>query len=110
MHPAVREHERCVRQPLAQHVILIDRQVVAVARIDLQQSDAAALELELLEALDHHLGVAPTAAAADVGERGFGLAPHRFGMGSAHGVDQGRLARRAAPARNSRARATPNAR
>ena len=92
VHPAVREHELGVRQPLAQRVVLIDRQVVAVARIDLEQADAAALELQFLEALDHHLGVVAAAAAAHVGERGRGLAPHRLGMGAAHGVDQRRLA------------------
>src|SRR6516162_1281194 len=48
----------CIQPCVAQDVVLIDRQVVAVARIDLEQSDAAALELELLETLDHHLGVA----------------------------------------------------
>ena len=42
---ALREDQLGVGQVVAQHVILIDRQVIAVPRIDLHQSDAAALEL-----------------------------------------------------------------
>ena len=79
-------------QILAQHVVLIDRQVIGVARIDFHQSDAAALELQLAHALDHDIGVAPVAAVADVLDRDLDLPAHRFGVGAAHRVDQGRLA------------------
>ena len=65
VHEAVGEHQLGVREALAQHVVLVDRQVVVVPGIDLDQPDAAALE-PLLEALDHDLGIAAVAAVPDV--------------------------------------------
>src|SRR6266480_4749406 len=63
-----------------------------MAGVDLDQADAAALELELLETLDHDLGVFAVAAVAYVGERIGAFAPAGFRMGAAHGEDEGRLA------------------
>src|SRR6516162_3125844 len=51
------EHEFGVGKRLLQHVVLVDREIIAVARVDLDEPDAAALELELLEPLDHDFGV-----------------------------------------------------
>ena len=41
------EHELGVRQLLAQRVVLVDRHVIAVARVDLHQPDAALLQLQV---------------------------------------------------------------
>ena len=89
---ALGEDQLDVGQAFAQHVVLVDRQVVAVARIDLHQPDAAALELELAQALDHHLGVLAVAAVAHVLDGDRDLPAHRFGVRAAHGIDHGRLA------------------
>jgi hypothetical protein len=56
------------------------------------EPDAAALELQFAQALDHDIRIAPVAAVADVLDSDLDLAAHRFGMGAAHRVDQGRLA------------------
>src|SRR5205807_8298118 len=56
------KNELRVGQRLAQHVVLVDRQIIAVPRVDLDEPDAAALELELLEALDHDFGIFSAAA------------------------------------------------
>jgi hypothetical protein len=63
-----------------------------VTRVDLDQADASALELELLEALDHDLGIFSAAAVPHVGQGIGAFAPAGFGVGAAHGKDQGRLA------------------
>ena len=42
--------------------LLVDRKVVLVTCIDLDEPDAAALELELLDAPDHHFGISAVAA------------------------------------------------
>ena len=70
VHEALGEHELGIGQRFAQHVVLVDRQIVVVARVHLDEPDAAALELEFLEALDHDLGIFAAAAVAHVGERG----------------------------------------
>ena len=94
----------------AQHVVLVDRQIIVVARVDLHQADAAALELELLEALDHHLGIFAVAAVAHVGQ-GVGAFPPRRPRHACRPWRRSASARRrAAPARRTRARATPNGR
>ena len=97
-------------QPPLERLVLVDRHVVLVARIDLQEPDAAALEAEFDDAVRHHLGILAAAAAAHVGERRRGLAPHRLRMGAAHGIDERRLAFAAAPRRSSTAHAIPNGR
>ena len=107
---ALGEHELRVGQLLAQHVVLIDRQVVVVPRIDLHQADAAALELELAQALDHHLGVAAVAAVAHVLDRDLDLPAHRLGVRAAHRIDHGRLAFERHQHVAARARAIPNGR
>src|SRR5262249_34378257 len=56
------------------------------------EPDAAALELELLEPLDHDFGILAAAAVADVGQRVRAFAPAGLGVGAAHGEDQRRLA------------------
>src|SRR5262245_3898874 len=71
-----------VGQIFAQHLILIHRQIVAVARIDLHQADAAARQLELGEALHHHLGVLAVAAVAHVLDGHRHLPAHRLRMRS----------------------------
>ena len=81
-----------IGQILAQHVVLIDRQVIGVTRIDFHQADAAALEFELAQALDHDIRIASVAAVADVLDRDLDLPAHRLGMGAAHRVDQSRFA------------------
>ena len=77
---------------LAQRVVLVDRQVVAVARVDLHQPDAALLKLQLAQPLDHHLRVLAVAAVAHVLDRDLDVPAHRLGVGAAHRVDHGRLA------------------
>ena len=67
VHEALGKNELRVRQRLPQHVVLVDRQIIAVARVDLDKPDAATLELELLEPLDHDFGIFAAAAVADVG-------------------------------------------
>src|SRR5262245_56629108 len=62
--------------------------MIAVTRINLQEADAALVELELLYALDHHLGVLAAATVAHVGDRVRHLAPHGLAMGAAHRVDE----------------------
>ena len=89
---ALGEDELGVGQVVAQHVVLVDRQVVLVARVDLHQADAAALELQLAQPLDHDVGVAAVAAVAHVLDRDLDLPAHRLGMRAAHRVDQRRLA------------------
>ena len=86
------EHQLGVRQAGAQRVVLVDRHVIFMTRVDLHQPDAAAFELQFLEALDHHFGIAAVAAMAHVLDRDFDIAAHRFRMGAAHRVDHGRLA------------------
>ena len=81
-----------IGQILAQHVVLIDRQVIGVTRIDFHQADAAALEFELAQALDHDIRIASVAAMADVFDRDLDLPAHGFGVGAAHRVDQSRFA------------------
>src|SRR6266403_1015122 len=49
---AAGEHDLGLGQARPQVVILIDRHVILVARIELDQADAAAREPDLLEALD----------------------------------------------------------
>ena len=55
-----------VRQGLFEYVVLIDRQVIAEAWVDLKQADAAALQLQFLDAFDHDFGEAAAAAVTDV--------------------------------------------
>ena len=86
------EDEFGAGQAVAQHVELIDRQIIAVPRVDLHQSNTTAIELELAQALDHHLGVAAIAAVAHVLHRHVDAAAHGFRVRAAHGVDHGRLA------------------
>ncbi len=86
------EDEFRVGQVVAQHVVLVDRQIVLVPRVDLHQPDAAALELELADALDHHLRIAAVAAVAHVLDRHLDIAANGFGMGAAHRIDHRRLA------------------
>ena len=86
------EHELGVGQFLAQRVVLVDRHVVAVARVDLHQADAALLELQFAQPLDHHLRVLAVAAVAHVLDRDLDVAAHRFGVRAAHRIDHGRLA------------------
>ena len=62
--------------------------IVAVARIDLHQADAAALELQFADALDHDVGVAAAAAVAHVLDRDLDLPAHRLGVRAAHRIDQ----------------------
>ena len=57
-------------------------------RIDLHQADAAALEFQFADALDHDVGVAAVAAMAHVLDRDLDLPAHGFGMRAAHGIDQ----------------------
>ena len=92
VHPALREHELGARQALAQRVVLIDRQIVFVARVDFEEADTAALERQFLDAIDHHGGVLPATAAPHVRERSRRDTPHGLGMCAAHRVDQRRLA------------------
>ena len=66
VHEPVGEHELGVGQHLPQHVMLIDRQMVAMPGIDLEQTDPPPIKLELPDALGHHLGVAPAPALADI--------------------------------------------
>ncbi len=95
---------------VAQHVVLVDRQVVVVARVDLHQPDAAALELQLLQALDHDLGVVAAAAVAHVGERIGAFAPRRPRHACRPSRTPASARRRAAPPRRTRSRATPSGR
>ena len=81
---AAGEHDLGVGQAVAQIVVLVHRHVVLVARVDLDEPDARRGEPQLLDALDHHLGVAAAAALAHVGQRRLDLAAHRFRMGAAH--------------------------
>ena len=92
MEKALGEHQFRVGQILAQHVILVDRQIIAVPRVDLHQPDAAALEFQFAQPLDHDVGITAAAAVAHVLDRDLDLAAHRFGVGAAHRIDQGRLA------------------
>jgi hypothetical protein len=89
---ALGEDKLRVGQRPPQHVVLVDRQIIAVARVDLDEADAATLELELLEPLDHDLGIFAAAAVADVGQGVGAFAPASLGMGAAHGKNQRRLA------------------
>jgi hypothetical protein len=89
---AAREHQLGIWKLLAQHVVLVDRQIVGVARIDLHEPDATAFELELADALDHYLGIAPVAAVAHVVYRDLDLPPYRFRVRPAHGIDERGLA------------------
>ena len=86
------EHELGVGQFLAQRVVLVDRHVVAVARVDLHQADAALLQLQLAQPLDHHLRVLAVAAVAHVLDRDLDVAAHGFRVRAAHRIDHGRLA------------------
>ena len=63
---ALGEDELRVGQILAQHVVLVHRHVIAVARIDLHKPDAAALEFQFADASDHDIRIAPAAAVAHV--------------------------------------------
>ena len=92
VHDPLGEDDLGLRQALLQIVVLVDRQIVLVAGVDLQQADAAAFQAELPDALRHHLAVAPVAAGPHVGDRRRRLAPHRLDMGAAHAVDERRLA------------------
>ena len=87
---AAGEHDLGLGQAGPQVVILIDRHVILVARIDLDQADASAREADLLEALHHHLGVTSAAALPHVRQRGRDLAADRLGVGAAHREDQRR--------------------
>ena len=107
---ALGEDDLGVRQRLAQHVVLVDRQVVVVARVDLDQADAATLELELLEPLDHDLGIFAVAAVPHVGQGVGAFAPAGFGVGAAHGEDHGRLAVERHQHVGARSHAIPNGR
>ncbi len=89
---ALGEDEFGVRQVMSKYAILIDRHVVIVARIDLHQPYATALELQLTQTLHHNVRVAAVAAVANVLDRNLDLPPHRFRMRAAHRVDQRRLA------------------
>ena len=89
---ALGEDELSVRQRVAQHVVLVDGKVVVMPRVDLDQADASTLELELLEPLDHDLGIFSAAAVPHVGQGVGAFAPAGFGVGAAHGEHQGRLA------------------
>src|SRR4029079_75016 len=89
---AAREHQLCVGKPLAQHIVMVDRQIVGMTRIDLHEPDATAFELELADALDHYLGIAPVAAVAHVVYRDLDLPPYRFRVRPAHGIDERGLA------------------
>ena len=86
------EDQLGIRQILAQHVVLVDRQIIRVPRIDLHQSNAAALKFQFADALDHDVGVAAVAAMADVLDGDLDLPAHGFGMRAAHGIDQGGIA------------------
>ena len=89
---ALGEDQLGVGQVVAQHVVLIDRQIIAMPRIDLHQPDAAALELQFAQAFHHDVGVAAAAAMAHVLDRDLDLPAHRFGVRAAHRIDHGRLA------------------
>src|SRR5262249_41415508 len=89
--PAAGEDELGLRQPVFEHVVLVDRHVVLVARIDLEQADAALLQAELDDAVGDHRRVLPAAAAAHVGERRRDGPAHRLGMRAAHRIDQRRI-------------------
>jgi hypothetical protein len=89
---ALGEHQLGLGQILAQHVVLVDRQVIPVPRVDLHQADAAALEFQFADALDHDVGVAAAAAVAHVLDRDLDLPAYRLGVGAAHGIDQRGLA------------------
>ena len=92
VHPAFGEDELGIGQILAQHVELVDRQIVLVPWIDLEQADTPALQFQFADAVHHHVGIAPAAAAAHVRERRGRDAPHCLGMRAAHRIDQGRIA------------------
>ena len=91
MHKAFGEDELGLGQGLAQHIVLIDRQIIVVPRVDLEEADTAALELELLEPLDDDVGVFAAAAMAHVGQGIGAFAPAGLGVGAAHREDQRRF-------------------
>ncbi len=101
VHEALGEHELGIRQRLAQHVVLVDRQIVVVTRVDLDEPDASALELELLEALDHDLGIFAAAAVAHVGQRIGAFAARRLGNACRPSRRPASARRRAAPPRRT---------
>jgi hypothetical protein len=92
VHDPVGQDELGVRELAPQRGVLVDGEVVAVARVDLEQPDPAALEPELADPLGHHVRVAAAAARADVRERGGRGAPDGLDVRPAHGVDQRRVA------------------
>src|SRR5258708_4744425 len=79
MDEAAGEYDLGAWQAVAQIVILVDRHVILVARIDLDQADARLRQSKLADAFDHPLRIAATAALAHVGERRLDLATHRLG-------------------------------
>ena len=91
MHKAFGEDELGLGQGLAQHIVLIDRQIIVVPRVDLEEADTAALELELLEPLDDDVGVFAAAAMAHIGQGIGAFPPAGFGVGAAHREDQRRF-------------------
>ena len=97
-------------QACAEHIVLVDGQIVFVTRIDLHESDASTLELELLDALDHDFRIFAVAAVPHVRERIGAFPSARFGVGAAHGEDAASVRRSPASQRRKRAHAIPSGR
>ena len=88
----LREHELGVRQLRRERLVLVDRHVVLVARVDLQRgrcgrvsSPSSRMRSTITSAYWPLRLWRTSVSAAD-------LAPHRLGMGAAHRIDQRRLA------------------
>jgi hypothetical protein len=90
VHEARFEAERRIRKRFAQGVVLVDRQIIMEAWIDLQQADLAAVQLQLLDTFDHHFGETPAARLAHIFDGA--CLTSCLDVGAAHRIDQGRLA------------------
>ena len=92
MEKSLGENEFGFGKVVPKHIVLIDREIILVARIDFHQADATALELKFPDALHHDIGIAPVAAVTHILHRDRDLSSHRLRMGATHRIDERRFA------------------